>query len=142
MKRMLPLLIGLLFVAAAAYYFLKKKDVAESSAESLSSDLEPVPNRTNLVSQMNKYIDELYTGNYSQYKETAKKWANQMYTWCLNQQNGWTFESQQEKAKQNGYSLALQMVQSIAWQLHGTLNLYPSSVWKDLESKIFDLASK
>lgn len=160
MKKMLPwLLIGFMVFAVAAYFFLKKKDGVEvppvntdSSRGGVIDATNAPSNRKALIKEMEKHIDAIYVkndaldlvcsgwnDNVASYKATAKEWAKAMFDWCL-AGNSWSFESQQEAADKNNYPLSLQMVQSIAWQLHGTQGLYNNLAWKFLENKIFELA--
>lgn len=155
MKRMLPLLIGALLAIAAAYFLLKKKNaevVPPVSSPPDGGSANGVPDRISTIKKMEKYIDEIYQkgkinitdwdANVATYNKKAKEWAKGMYTWCLEEQNGWSFDSQQEQADKNGYSLPLQMVQSIAWQLYGSAGLYSSAVWDEIADVIFDIAAK
>lgn len=155
MKRMLPLLIGLLLAAAVAYFLLKKKDTEVVPSVSNPPDggsANGLPDRISTIKKMEKYIDDIYKkgkiningwdANVATYNKKAKEWAKGMYTWCLEEQNGWSFDSQQEQADKNGYSLPLQMVQSIAWQLYATVGLYSRDVWDEISEIIFDIAAR
>lgn len=109
-------------------------------------------NRVALIKEMEGYIDKLYktdsalntadstwNKNISNTKTKAKAWAKSMFEWCRDNKNGWSFASQQEQADANGYPLSLQLVQSIAWQLHATAKLYNKAAWDVLADRIFNL---
>lgn len=152
MKIKMTSILAFLAIAIAAFYFFRKKSSGNVAAPaSLGSDTSAIPGRIQLINQMDGYIDKLYVENdnlnrgsdwnknVEEYKETAKEWARGMYDWCYDNENGWSFADQQAQADKNGYPLALQMVQSIAWQLYNN-GTYSDIAYKHLENQIYRLA--
>ena len=153
MKIKITHILALLAIAIAALYIFRKKSSGNVAAPASSgSDTSAIPGRIQLINQMDGYIDKLYVendtlntsvstwnDNVKEYKETAKEWARGMYDWCYDNENGWSFADQQAKADKNGYPLALQMVQSIAWQLYNKGD-YNNIAYKHLENHIYRLA--
>lgn len=121
MKKMIPLLIGLLLAGAAAYYFLKRKDggvsVPSPEGGTQSSKLldlhdeESIIDSLSLSGELNKKC-----------KDMAKH-----ITKCLNNgTNGWSRSGVEKKAKDRGVTYAQQVVIESIWQMYATSKVLSS----------------
>lgn len=134
MKKMLPLLIGLLLAGAAAYYFMKKKN------ESL-----PVPtggeggNSSKFLdlNDTDSIIDSLsLSGSLN---SNAKGWVKEINRAIAAGSNGWSKSSQQDKAKENDITYSQQIVLSALWQMYATSGVITKDQYKTLEGELESL---
>lgn len=134
MKKMLPLLIGLLLAGAAAYYFMKKKNVSlpvstggEGGNSSKFLDL----NDTDSI------IDSLsLSGSLN---SNAKGWVKEINKAIAAGSNGWSRSSQQDKAKENDITYSQQIVLSALWQMYATSGVINNEQYKTHESELKSL---
>lgn len=134
MKKMLPLLIGLLLAGAAAYYFMKKKNVSlpvstggEGGNSSKFLDL----NDTDSI------IDSLsLSGSLN---SNAKGWVKEINRAIAAGSNGWSRSSQQDKAKENDITYSQQIVLSALWQMYATSGVITKDQFKTLQGELESL---
>lgn len=134
MKKMLPLLIGLLLAGAAAYYFMKKKNVSlpvstggEGGNSSKLLDL----------SDTDSIIDSLsLSGNL---KSNAKGWVKEINRAVAAGSNGWSRSRLQDKAKENDITYSQQQVLSALWQMYATSGVITKDQYKTLQGELESL---
>lgn len=133
MKKMLPLLIGLLLVGAAAYYFLKKKNV---SLPATIDDLGGSTSKKLLdLNDTDSIIDSLsLPGNLN---SKAKGWVKTINKAAS--AGEWDKSRLQTSAKDNGITYSQQIVLSSLWQMYATSGLITQSQYKSLEGELLSL---
>ena len=134
MKKMIPLLIGLLLAGVAAYFFLRKKDAA---VQTTSSDLNLNSSKLLDLNSTDSVIDNLSLT--SDLNKKAKNWVKTIKNAISSGSNGWSKNSQQKKARDNGFTYSQQLVMSALWQMYETSSYITLDDYYKYESELESL---
>lgn len=134
MKKMLPLLIGLLLAGAAAYYFMKKKNVSlpvstggEGGNSSKFLDL----NDTDSI------IDSLSLS--SDLNKKAKKWAKDIIKWREASTGKWKKSDGLSSAQDRGITYTQACVLAGLYQMYASQALITKEQYHSLEAELESL---
>lgn len=133
MKKMLPLLIGLLLAGAAAYYFLKNKNV--SVPVPTNGDGGTSSKKLLDLNDTDSIVDSLsLSGNLN---TKAKGWVKTINKAVS--EGKWDKAKLQTSAKDNDITYSQQIVLSSLWQMYATSGLITQSQYKSLEGELLSL---
>ena len=124
MKKMLPLIIGLLLAAVAAYFFLKKKNdvVATPTDEGTESK------RFLNLNDTDSIIDSLSLSK--DLNKKAKGWVKEITKAANGNIGGWSCTKLEQSASESGITYAQQLVVSSLWQMYETSKIISRDQFK------------
>ena len=137
MKKMIPLLIGLLLLGAAAYYFLSKKGTGGGSPTIPSEGGGSGGSKLLDLNDTNSIIDNL--SMTSSLKTKTKSWVKHINSQVASSSGGWSKTKLQDSANDRGITYSQQLVLSALWQMYQTAKVIDSAQFKIYEAELEEL---
>lgn len=134
MKKMLPILIGLLIVGVAAYYFLiKKKDETLPATTPTDDGSSGTPD----LHDTDSIIDSLSLS--SDLNKQAKNWVRSITNAIKKGTGGWDQKKVETQASDNGITYAQQVVLSALWQMYVTAKIISVDQYRIYQDEMYSL---